>query len=308
MVRAAGCPPVLGPDGLHLFLRVCGFRRNEHRVQVPGFLSRCVINAITHTAFPVLEPADANMILLYHAFGFPQRRGRDSSPMIEDIAHAFFGDATTGERPWLGQAAVFSLAKFFPMAGLAGGLVLRDEETAEAIRALANTAPPEPPGVRTWMRTVMASGYTEGASHGERLFIEGAYELLYQFVRPDPADLAGFPNSLDGIRKVAALRAERVSYYHEFFRGSACPSEFWESREQLLPFVLPYFGSGDPERLRRVDRALAEQGVSAGLYHVDLNRGAQRPNYRECLLLPCHHAISVEDFATLCQTVRANDR
>jgi hypothetical protein len=302
-----GRPVVLlssGRAGLDLFLRSRGFKRHEHRVQVPRYLSRCVLNALTYSAFPVELPQPGDGLLLYHAFGFPQR-GRPRSPLvIEDIAHAFFGDGNTGRREWVGEVAVFSLPKFFATGGLAGGLVCRDEETAGPIREWVRRAPPGSPEVRGWMRAVAVGAGHDLRGNEEQVFLESAYELLFKFVRPDPLDLAGFPASVAEIREVGKARLERVNVFRKILGAGAVPPGFWDRMENLIPHALPYFGPGGMEQLRAADRALGEQGVEAGIYHVDVRRDTYDPEYRPCLLLPCHQDIALEPFINLCEVVR----
>jgi hypothetical protein len=295
-----------GRTGLHLFLRIKGFQRYLHRVQIPRFLARCVISALTHSAFPVEYPTAADALLDYPAFGFP-RRGEPSCPVvIEDHAHAFFATAHSGARRWRGEAALFSLPKFFSTAGLAGGLVFADEHLALEARSVLESTPEEPPGVREWMRTTIVNAM-ELADEYTPMFIESAYELLYQFMRPSSADLAGFPESLIEIQKIGEARTDRVAFFLEFFQGTACPTEFWDVREPLLPYALPYFSSGGLERLQRA-AALGELGVATGVYHLDVNRGHNAPDYRKCLLLPCHQAFPMEQFEAMCRRLKEIDR
>jgi len=88
-----GRPVVLlasGRTGLSLFLRFHGFTRYGHKLQMPHFLSRCILNAVTNHAFPVEPPHPADGVLFYHQYGFPQRTSAVGGIVIEDIAHAFF--------------------------------------------------------------------------------------------------------------------------------------------------------------------------------------------------------------------------
>jgi hypothetical protein len=32
-------------------------------------------------------------------------------------------------------------------------------------------------------------------------------------------------------------------------------------------------------------------GIYAGIYHIDVNRNSLKPNYKSCILLPCHQNI-----------------
>jgi hypothetical protein len=271
-------------------------------------MSRCVINALTTAAFPVEVPTPADGILLYHQYGFPQRCPPHGPVVIEDIAHAFFATARTGARRWAGTAAVFSLKKFFPIAGMGGGLIVQDEALVQRIRDLSHTMTPEDETVRHWMRQVVHHAYAEEPGATEEFLLDSAYELLLKFVQPNPLDLVGLPQTIEGIREVGAQRQERVRFFRSFFGNPAVPLSFWEAKEDLLPFALPYFGTGNRHALDKANQALAEAHVHAGVYHLDVQRNALSPEYRPCLLLPAHQAISMPDFERLCRIIKSYDQ
>ncbi|HYM00447.1 MAG TPA: hypothetical protein VEZ90_15945 [Blastocatellia bacterium] len=303
-----GRPVILlasGRTGLHLFLRALEFNRNRHKLQVPPYLSRCVMNAVTESAFPVQAPQPADGVLFYHQYGASQCCSPRCDVVVEDIAHGFFASPDSGSRAWFGNAAIFSLPKFFGMSGLAGGLIIDPGETEERIRDTVWNSPADPSGVRAWMRTTISGDSGEMA---EPLFVESAYELLLKLFRPDPRDLIGFPRSLDAIYSIGKERAERVSFFEQYFgENNKTFRSFRGSQDQTLPFALPYFGSGDPKALDRANRALEEQAIEAGIYHVDVRRNMYDPEYRPCLLIPCHQDIPMDLFESICATVRDHD-
>ncbi len=296
-----------GRTGLHLALQALGYDRYRHRVAVPPYLSRCVVSAITPSAF-VVDGTAADAVLLYHQYGFPQRGRPASSVVVEDIAHAFFARPDGGARPWAGDVAIFSLPKSFAMQGLGGGLVVRDPALADRVRERMANAPAAPPGVRDWMRYVIQSAYDDDPRRPERVFVDSAYELLLKFPRPDAEDLAGVPTTPAAFARVGRERAERVRVYRELLGPRANALDFWPDTEAIVPFALPYFGDGDPATLGRIDRALDEAGVRAGVYHVDIRRDMTRPEYRPCVLVPCHQAIALDRFQAICQIVKTHGR
>lgn len=305
-----GRPVILlasGRTGLHLFLRALGFNRYRHRVQVPRYLSRCVLNTLTASAFPVEAPEPADAVLFYHQYGASQRCQPRCDVAVEDIAHGFFASSDSGVRAWCGNAAIFSLPKFFGMSGLAGGLILDRGEMEEGIRETVWNSPPDRSGVRAWMRGIISGDPAESGQSPGSLFVESAYELLLKLFRPDPRDLIGFPGSLDEICRIGKERAERVSMFNQYFGRDKSLGDFLASEDEPLPFALPYFGSGDSKALNRANCALEEQGVEAGIYHVDVRRNMYDPEYRSCLLIPCHQDIPMDEFERICVTIRDHD-
>jgi hypothetical protein len=284
-----------GRVGLQLLLAARGLGRYRDRVRVPQYLSRCVINAVTHHAMPVLE-GDASATLLYHQYGFEQRDVPLEGFVIEDIAHAFFATPASGERRWRSDAAIFSLPKFFGSAGLAGGVIVQDEALAAEIRDRAAAATRGDDGVRTWMRSI-AAGVRGDPTGAEARWLDAVYELLYVFPLPDPADLVGVPQTLSGIAAVGAERAERVASLR-----AGLPRAGWEAMgEPRVPYALPYFD--ERPRLESIEEALTAAGIHAGLYHVDVRRDMFDPDYRPCILLPCHQGMTSDDISRVVEAV-----
>ena len=293
--------------GLKLLLEAKGCDRHNDRLWLPQYMSRCVFNAVTHNAQPVTQAHGRSVTLLYHQFGFHQRT-LPSGFVIEDLAHSFFAGPTTGARRWRGDCAIFSLPKFFGMQGLGGGVILESAELAAELRARVAGARKADPAVRGWMRAVVreASECQPGQACPASDWLEAAYELLFRFPAPDAGDLEGMPSALDELVAIGTARAERVSIFRAML-GWSLIDGFWPSTEEICPFALPYFSPHGDEALRRVNAALERAGVFAGVFHIDVRRDMHRPSYLPCVLLPCHHQISVNEFTAMCEVVARAD-
>jgi hypothetical protein len=278
-----------GRSGLHLLLREFGFNRNTNAVQLAPFHSRCVINALTHQAMPVQPPVEADALLLYHQFGFSQVSGSEGSArvVIEDLAHAFFTGAGSGERRWRADYAIFSLPKFFPLAGLAGGIIARTEEQAHALRALLDRFPRADAETRAWMRRVNRAALGVGEEvERDRRWVDSMYELLFVHPHPDPEALSGFPRSIGEIAEIGERRAEIELEFRGRFEGRA-PTGLWPHTGPVLPYALPCFGAR-PDGVER----LRDLGLDAAVYHLDVRRDMRDPNYLPALLTPAHHQVT----------------
>ena len=297
-----------GRTGLRLVLQLMGLHRHQDSVRIPRFLSRCVVNAITWHALPIEGAEEVAASLAYHQFGFPLVEP-PSGVLVEDIAHGFFANAATGSRSWLSDFAIFSLPKFFPTAGLVGGVVTRSSDQADEIRGLADLATPASPETLAWMRSVYvaAACHEPGTPLGESLWLDAMYELLYQHERPDAASVVGMPDTLARVREVGTARADRLRVFLDYFAGTH-PPQLWQGLNDVIPFALPYFGRHGPAGLLRARSALRDEGVSVDIYHVDVRRSADSPDYRECLLLPGHQEIGMDSFEGICATVDRSDR
>jgi hypothetical protein len=284
-----------GRAGLQALLAIKGLGRYRDAMLLPRYLSRCVINAVTFNAMPVRD-GDASATLLYHQYGYEQRFRPPSGVVIEDIAHAFFATADTGERQWRSDAAIFSLPKFFGTAGLGGGAIVESEALAGELRERVARATRPSNDTRAWMRSVVQGARAGGP---EEEWLDAVYELLFRFLAPDADDLAGMPATRAGIAAVGAARAERVAELR-----AALPYDAWAPMgEAPVPYALPLFGA--PDALARIDAALAAAGIHAGVYHLDVRRDMSQPEFRPCVLLPCHQGLAAEDVARIVASAAA---
>ncbi len=301
-----GHPVILlssGRAGINIVLKALGMHRYRSRLCVPPFLSTCVLNAITPFAFPVDMGQNGDGMLWYHQYGFPQRNAPLHPNVIEDCAHSFFATAITGERDWASDVAIFSLPKFFNIEGMAGGIIVRNPELEEKLRCIVAEAPDDIPEVRMWMRKIIASAFdVEGSSH-EKLFVGSAYELLTQFIKPDSYDLAGFPASTDEIREVGRKRRERMEFVVDFFGKNAFPELLLWNYEQIMPFAMPCFSISDEKMREKADCLLKDIGVHAGIYRIDIRRDCRNPEYRPCILLPCHQNVPLNRLEEACTII-----
>lgn len=297
-----------GRSALVFYLKMLGWQRYRHRLVVPLYLSRCVLTAITRVAFPVHLPERGDAVLLYHQFGWPQLSGPCAAPVLEDIAHNFFATEHTGRRRWGGEVALFSLPKFFGLAGSAGGLVIERRAVAARVRAERVRSPEIISSAdRTRVRRLARRAYAGKLSAREQVLLDAGYELLTQAVSPTEADIRGLPRRLDHVRRVGEERAERCLFVRSFFGGKAWPGLFWPASGTVVPFAVPYFlrtATAAPQ----LQKALERLGWPADVYHVDVHRSMRRPHFRPALLLPCHQDVPLSLLREACSTIHHYDR
>lgn len=294
-----------GRAACHLFLEEMGLHRYRHTIAVPAFLSRCILNTLTLNAFPVRE-TQADAVLYHHQYGF-RLRGAPREPIVlEDACHAFFSRPDSGARNWSGQAAVFSLPKFFSIAGPAGALVSSDLLLAERIRLRRDAADDIPNDLAAWRRAVIIDATNQGPASPVAHLLESAYGLLTEYPKPDPCTLAGFPQVRSGLAAVGEARQSRLEIFRECL-GNRFPGQLLEHGLDDLPYALPYFGSGDPATLANIDQALSALGVHAGVYSLDIARSLYAPEFRRSVLLPCHHQIPAGCIKDICRVLKDLD-
>jgi hypothetical protein len=293
-----GAPVALfsaGRVAISAFMAARGFNRYRDHVFVPRFLSHCIMETVLRHGLPTDDPAArAELTLLYHQYGLAQACD-PGGRTLEDICHRFFEGATEGRRAWKGEAAVFSLSKFFPLAGTAGGLVSPDRDLIEQVRRRRDAVPLVHPDVRDWMYGVLNDAYGSAGTSDWSPMLEAAYALMHVYPHPVADSLRGMPADVDGLREAGRRRAEAQNALCEALEMEAPPSPL---------FALPYFGTGDAEARARADRQLRENGIHAGVYSIDVARNMRNPRYEPCLLLPCHQEITAAQIDAMAGVIK----
>jgi hypothetical protein len=277
-----------GRAGIIVYSTLAGLDRHRDACLVPPFLPTCVTDTLSRYAFPVLTAERRALTLLNHQYGFPQTAAPDG-PVLEDICHAFFASPSSGAREWRSEAAIFSLPKFFGLRGMAGGLVLASDALRARARAALNEMPRTDEASARFIRDAVMHAKAE-RSPTAAAYLEAAYALLNHFPDADGAALAGSPRNTADLREIGARRRQIIETYLAHGTRSM-PASFTAGLPVWTPFAFPYFGAGDADDENRIIRALAEAGVAAATYRVDVARNALAPDYCRCILIPCHHTI-----------------
>lgn len=304
-----GAPTLLFSSGraaCHVFLAESGFNRNRNTIMVPPFLTRCILNALALDAFPVRQ-SGADAVLYHHPYGLRLRSAPREALVVEDSVHAFFSSPVTGARRWSGAVAIFSLSKFFSTAGIVGALVIPDAELAKRIAARRDRAPNIDTELAAWRRDVIVRANYYGDSWAGTHLLDSAYSLLTEFPKVDPQTLDGIPTDIAGLKAAGTARRERLQLYADLL-GGTFPHFIFENGIDDLPFALPYFGSGNREALSKIDADLLRLGVRCrGIYALNAGGSFYEPEYRDCLLIPCHQYIAIEVIEQICDVIRKGD-
>lgn len=267
-------------------------------VLVPPWLGNWVYKTMHDYCFPTKTYGpEVRGMLVYHQWGFPQKMDailpfakEHNLFVIEDCAHAFESYYRGARVGTFGDAAIFSLAKFFPC--VVGGAIHTNDDR---------------------IRSFIQEEVHEAGALEKRLFKERADVDL----RPTHAvaslaeqyALYGIARgcvqqALDITRSSLAGGAMRRRKEHvEHLRKELDPKDtFGLYEDGVVPWVLPLFL--EKERMFRVTKALEEMGVESGIFHFDVNRNMLDPDYRECIALPCHDGISDRQLGSIIRTVQ----
>lgn len=273
-----------GRSALLLILQELGFDRYTHRLALPRLISRCVLDAVVHNAFPidVADSATADATLLYHQYGFMQTTW-PSGVVIEDIAHAFF---SVPGKDTPRDLAIFSLPKFFSTTTMVGGAIASNEPMAQRLRERRDAAPAKPAATpqkeAELFRTLTAAPGLE-------------LELLYTARLVNPriydAELGGLPATLEELKEI---RSKRQETFESLLKaaGNLIPTGWADMLRANLPYALPVVAS--QEVLESVNRDLRDVGVESDVYTIDTARNMRSPHHERMLLVPYSHTVPHE--------------
>lgn len=275
-------PVVLASSGrsaLLITLQELGFGRYTHRIALPRFISRCVLDAVIHTAFPVdaTEPhVSSDATLLYDQYGFMQRV-RPTGLVIEDIAHAFFSEPHSAR-----TLAIFSLPKFFSTASMAGGVIVADPFLAHRIRERRDTAPAKDTDVLE-REAVVFRAQKEGDSE-----LPLVYTARLLNPRIESSELGGLPVTVSELFEVRRKRRDVMDAL--LAAGDRLIPNGWaDMLRDHLPYAFPV--SATESVLERLNRELHKAGVESDTYRIDVDRNMRHPRYESMLLIPYSHLV-----------------
>lgn len=296
-----------GRAAIHLALGGFGLSRYVHEIAAPRFISRCVMDVVVRHGFPSLaeRPGPWQAALRYHQYGIPQsersRPSLESVRVVDDLCHAFFWPDARGGVGWAGEAAVFSMPKFFPASAMSGGVLVRDGDAADRLRAARDATAPFDDSEQAAQSAAFLEGYDgdpQAAMQIERLYLERMIRC-----RPHRRDLIGFPCDLAEIAAISERRRQIAQRLLAAAPVAACNAEWRDDIAGWRPFALPVFVEDAHARRSLVERARA-LGFDAGVFSCDVARNQFAPDYRPVVFLPCHHLIADADVDALADLLR----
>lgn len=280
-----------GRSAIDILMRYNKLSRYSSRVSVTPMISRCVLDVTVNHAYPV-DPSKNekhDLVLRYHQMGLPQKDTIFTTPVIEDICHSFFLDLSECSLKVGKRWAVFSLPKFFPIAGMAGGIVVEDKAEASELRKLRDLSALITDSEQRLQSEEFQLAYGGDPHYSDRL------EMVYLKRRLNskchPMDIAGFPLDLHELNAVRLRRNQVMTRLLEPLYEKNFPYSWYGKLGAWLPFALPIFLCNE-ERMNKVALELNSQGIQSGVYSIDIARNQTAPNFKRAVVVPCHHQLS----------------
>jgi hypothetical protein len=263
-------------------------------ILVPSWLGTWVYHTLHSYGFPTLDARNANVVMCYHQYGFPQKLDRvldiardRRMIVVEDCAHAcasLYGGRPVGT---VGDFSAYSYSKFAFCFALGGVASVQAEFYPFLERILDASSTP----LRVFVS--MAKLADEWNIHRERPIAAGVTRGLTAMAYSRYAH-----QTAPGVRAVAlwlAKEAKELQARRDNYRLLRNRVDNWGICDHLeadgvVPYAVPL--AVDPARAPTLVQRILEAGVEAGIRRFDYARCVFEPDYRPSVLVPIHSQMT----------------
>ncbi len=285
------------------YYRTEGIIENKSgQILVPHWLGNWVYMIMHNYSFPTTTMNDkVKGLFMYHQWGFPQKMEEiikfskhHNLFLLEDCAHSFYSFYKGKRTGTFGDASVWSLSKFFPSV-VGGALYSKDTKLRDfAIQATKES------DINLEKQAFNHMARAEKKDNIQNtITTERTYAIYHRIFNCPQYSLQVTDKEL----KSNALGKRKENF--EVLR-----KKFWGKEEEKLlensdvcPWVTPlFFGES---KNRKVAHALLEQGIESGVYKFDVNRNMLRPNFKECVPVPCHQGLGDAEINKIIDIIQA---
>lgn len=291
--------------GIHLILGQLQLTKRNH-VLIPDFLCGSVHYILNQQGFSVRKPDNrTKAVFLLHQWGYPQKMEFIMAEakkrgwfVIEDCAHTFGGSYRGQKLGSFGDAAVFSISKFFPTY-TGGAIVSRRDDVIERARQIRRK--PRSSTHRAYDILSMKTAREFYLLHRPPLLFKTICINAMYFPRISSEAMARFPRTVEEVKSAIAKRQFAFEELKKQVGSDYYPRHLEEGSE-IVPFCMPVFL---PEaKLTQAKEMLAAKHIKADILHFDVNRNTLDPRYIKCLALPCHQFVTDEELGHMCDVIR----
>lgn len=285
------------------YYRQTGILKNKsEEVLVPHWLGTWVYMMMHKFCFPATTISEETKILLvYHQWGFPQNMDKimafvkaHNLVVIEDCAHAFESYYKGKKVGTFGDAAIFSLAKFFP--SVMGGAIYSKNKKIHAFVREKIRIEDNPNLAADALKNRKAFDASPNTKNS--ILLEQYYAVYDKMLACPPYSEAVARNEM--ARGLLGNRERNFNLLKEAFAKQGYMKGL--EKENVLPWIVPLFL---PKKLnQKVAQALINQGIESGVFHFDLNRNMLEPDFRECIGVPVHQGISEKEMVKIISIIQ----
>jgi hypothetical protein len=278
-------------------------------IHIPAWIGTAVSQTIMEHAFPVTAPnRHAKAVMPYHQYGFPQDMDRIldyasgiGAAVIEDCAHAPFGEYKGRRLGGMGDFALFSFSKFC-FTGMLGGVSFADDGFKDTFAEACKDT-----GVMlSWICGQFKNLDEWNLSRkrplcprGMYLFRKMAYAVYGDLCKPRPRSVALWERKWQEER--AARQDIYALYRRRFARLGICDHL---EEQDVVPYAVPLLVRKDDAA--KLAETLSAAGFESGVRMFDTARFFIEPSFSPCVIVPVHAGLGLngaEKIATIVERV-----
>ncbi len=287
---------------LQYYRSIGRLKDKSEQVLVPEWIGYWVYMTMHKHCFPTtVFNKKVKGILVYHQWGFPQDMkaikafcSDKNLFCIEDCAHAAFSNYQDQRLGTLGDASIFSLAKFFP--SVVGGAIWTKNRALKRFVADKLKIHEDKLSKQVFLRRFLCE---KNPTHENGIELERNY-AIYDKLFPCPSISLNIVRQ--GLNERALAKRKRN---YELLRTAFARFDVHSLYvDDVLPWAMPLFLK--PSSAKRVVDKLQASGIETGLYHFDIRQNMLKPDYRVCVGLPCHQEITESTILKIVDIVLKN--
>ncbi|MDO8493065.1 MAG: DegT/DnrJ/EryC1/StrS family aminotransferase [bacterium] len=294
-----------GKSSLTLLLRyyqhIGKLKDRSDQILVPQWLGDPVYMVMHEHCFPTTFMNEkVKGIMVYHQWGFPQdmdyiKKFCEDNKLffIEDCAHTHESYYKGQRLGTFGESSFFSLGKFF--SSVVGGSIYTQSDSIKKFIEEKFQEDDEKLSTEVFNRR---HNFDVSSTQENVIELRRDYAVYSKLLKCPEYSLAISQQEVAG----GAMLKRRAHYelYKKAFGGSKYLSDL--IKEDVVPWVVPLFF--DEIKNKKVVSALRDAGIKTGVYHFDVNRNMFKPDFKECVPLPCHQGMTTEDVLKVIDIVK----
>lgn len=294
-----------GKSSISLLLRYYRMKGNlrdrADQILVPQWLGGPVYMIMHRFCFPTTTfNSKTRGLLVYHQWGFPQNMDYikdfcDSKKLfcIEDCAHSFESYYRGQRLGTIGDAALFSLSKFFPC--VVGGAIYTAKDDMKKYIGQLLEENEDKLAKRTFNHCLKVDKFP---TKQNILELERNYAIYDKLLKcPDYSLMATRHEIFNGALE---KRKENCNLFKKAFGDQEYLSNLLH--EVAIPWVVPLFFR--ESILKRIVAKLKQNNIKSDIYHFDINRNFLKPDFKECVPLPCHQGMKQKDIFKIINIIK----
>lgn len=277
------------------------------QILIPHWMCNSVVSSMQKQCFPTLTlNKNVRGLLVYHQYGFPQKMDEicdyceeNDLFIIEDCANVIESYLNGKHLGTFGDAAIFSISKFFP--SLLGGALVTNNAELSAYAELTLNNCNRSVSLLTYGSRFLYECLKDTSFSGYSHFMqEMVYGIIDEAINIRDISLRVANEQL----KNGAMIKRKENYCTIVDYFSETPECLWHlpKTTNAIPYVVPFFKA--EKELKKIVTLMQKHNIVTGIYHFDVNRNLLNPRFEKCIWIPIHQGLNDSDMHKICTLVK----